>query len=95
MSDSVGGTPPPRRKGSGGRWAIAMVLLAIACLVLPILLIRTAMQRVRSLGGTAESALIARRTYTGCPGMTERNMKPITLQNYAHNKWIAKGSILS
>jgi hypothetical protein len=36
-------------------------LLTIACLVLPILLIRSAMQRVRSLGGTAESALIAVR----------------------------------
>jgi len=38
-----------------------MVFLIIACLVLPILLIRSAMQRVRSLGGTAESALIAVR----------------------------------
>ncbi len=33
-----------------------MALLTIACLVLPILLIRSAMRRVRSLGGTAQSA---------------------------------------
>ncbi len=38
-----------------------MVFLTIACLVLPILLIKSAMTRVRSLGGTAESALIAVR----------------------------------
>ena len=38
-----------------------MAFLIVACLVLPILLIRSAMQRVRSLGGTAESALIAVR----------------------------------
>ena len=52
---------PPERRGRGGGWAIAMVLLTIACLVLPIVLIRSAMTRVRSLGGTAESALIAVR----------------------------------
>ncbi|HQZ18426.1 MAG TPA: hypothetical protein PLD86_16250 [Vicinamibacteria bacterium] len=52
---------PPERRSRGGGWAIAMVFLIIACLVLPILLIRSAMQRVRSLGGTAESALIAVR----------------------------------
>ena len=39
-----------------------MALLTIACLVLPILLIRSAMTRVRSLGGTAESALISVRS---------------------------------
>ena len=38
-----------------------MAFLTMACLVLPILLIRSAMTRVRSLGGTAESALIAVR----------------------------------
>jgi hypothetical protein len=38
-----------------------MAFLTIACLVLPIVLIRSAMQRVRSLGGTAESALISVR----------------------------------
>jgi hypothetical protein len=38
-----------------------MVFLTIACLVLPIVLIKSAMTRVRSLGGTAESALIAVR----------------------------------
>lgn len=57
-------TPAPRapeRRGRGGGWAIALAFLTIACLVLPILLIRSAMQRVRSLGGTAESALIAVR----------------------------------
>ena len=53
---------PPERKGSGGRWALAMALLIMACLVLPILLIRSAMQRVRSLGGAAESALISARS---------------------------------
>lgn len=41
---------------------MAMAFLIIACLVLPILLIRSAMTRVRSLGGTAESALIAVRS---------------------------------
>ena len=39
-----------------------MALLTIACLVLPILLIRSAMTRVRSLGGAAESALISVRS---------------------------------
>lgn len=51
----------PERRSRGGGWALAMVFLTIACLVLPILLIRSAMTRVRSLGGTAESALIAVR----------------------------------
>ncbi len=62
MSDGRGAVPPPERKDSGGRWAIAMALLIVACLVLPILLIRSAMTRVRSLGGTAESALISVRS---------------------------------
>ncbi len=53
---------PPERRSTGANWAIAMALLIVACLVLPILLIRSAMQRVRSLGGTAESALISVRT---------------------------------
>lgn len=60
----MSGTPaphPPERRSRGGGWAIAMALLTVACLVLPILLIRSAMTRVRSLGGTAESALIAVR----------------------------------
>ena len=52
---------PPRRESRGGGWAIAMAFLTIACFVLPIMLIRSAMTRVRSLGGTAESALIAVR----------------------------------
>ena len=39
-----------------------MAFLTLACLVLPILLIRSAMTRVRSLGGTAQSALIAVRS---------------------------------
>ena len=52
---------PPERRSRGGGWAIAMAFLTLACLVLPILLIRSAMTRVRSLGGTAESALIAVR----------------------------------
>src|SRR4029077_4417230 len=52
---------PPRREGRGGGWAVAMAFLTIACLVLPIVLIKSAMTRVRSLGGTAESALIAVR----------------------------------
>jgi hypothetical protein len=38
-----------------------LVFLTIASLVLPIMLIRSAMTRVRSLGGAAESALIAVR----------------------------------
>lgn len=62
MSESHGTVPPPPRKDSGGRWALAMALLIVACLVLPILLIRSAMTRVRSLGGTAESALISVRS---------------------------------
>lgn len=61
MNDDRGAVPP-ERKGSGGGWAVAMGLLIIACLVLPILLIRSAMTRVRSLGGTAESALISVRS---------------------------------
>lgn len=59
MSEGQG---QPGRKGSGGHWAIAMAFLTLACLVLPILLIRSAMTRVRSLGGTAQSALIAVRS---------------------------------
>lgn len=62
MSEGQGTVPPPERKASGGRWALAMALLIVACLVLPILLIRSAMTRVRSLGGTAESALISVRS---------------------------------
>ncbi len=56
-------SPPPSapKKGSGASWAVAMALLGLACLVLPIVLIRSAMTRVKSLGGTAESALIAIR----------------------------------
>jgi hypothetical protein len=54
-------TRPPGRPSRGGGWAIALALLTIACLVLPIVLIKSAMTRVRSLGGTAESALIAVR----------------------------------
>lgn len=61
MSENPGAVPPGP-KGSGGHWALAMGLLIIACLVLPILLIRSAMTRVRSLGGTAESALISVRS---------------------------------
>lgn len=61
MSESHPTGPLPPRKGHGGRWAIAMALLTIACLVLPIMLIRSAMTRVRSLGGAAESALISAR----------------------------------
>ncbi|MBK5256145.1 MAG: DUF4230 domain-containing protein [Vicinamibacteria bacterium] len=57
----AGGGEPPKRKGTGGSWAVAIVFLTIACLVLPILLIRSTMKRVRSLGGAAESALIAVR----------------------------------
>ena len=52
---------PQKPEGRGGGWAVAMVFLTIACLVLPIVLIRSAMTRVRSLGGTAQSALIAAR----------------------------------
>lgn len=48
---------PPERKSRGGRWALAMGLLTIVCLVLPILLIRSALTQVRDLGGVAESAL--------------------------------------
>jgi hypothetical protein len=61
VNQTVAGGGSPKRKGTGGGWAIAMAFLIIACLVLPILLIRSAMTRVRSLGGTAESALIAVR----------------------------------
>jgi len=52
---------PPERQSRGGGWAIALGFLTIACLVLPIVLIKSAMTRVRSLGGTAESALVAVR----------------------------------
>jgi hypothetical protein len=62
MSDTQS-SQSPGRKGSGQGWAIAMACLIVACLVLPILLIRSAMTRVRSLGGTAESALISARSF--------------------------------
>lgn len=62
MTENTQGSRPPARQGRGGHWALAMALLAIACLVLPILLIRSAMKRVRSLGGAAESALTAVRS---------------------------------
>lgn len=61
MTETPAPKGPPERRSRGGGWAIAMAFLTMACLVLPILLIRSAMQRVRSLGGTAESALIAVR----------------------------------
>lgn len=61
MNETAPGGGPPRRKGRGASWAMAMVFLTLACLVLPILLVRSTMKRVRSLGGTAESALIAVR----------------------------------
>lgn len=60
MSESPG-EKPSASKSRGGGWAVAMAFLIIACLVLPIVLIKSAMTRVRSLGGTAESALIAVR----------------------------------
>lgn len=61
MNATPPASPTSGKKGSGASWAVAMALLGIACLVLPIVLIRTAMTRVRSLGGTAESPLIAIR----------------------------------
>lgn len=75
-------TPPvPERRGSrGGYWAVAMGLLIIACLVLPILLIRSAMTRVRSLGGTAESALISVRN--AAEAFATRSVET-TLRSYA------------
>ena len=63
MSEAKAYPQPPGQKGSGKGWAIAMACLIVACLVLPILLIRSAMTRVRSLGGTAESALIGVRNF--------------------------------
>lgn len=71
---------PSGGKGRGGHWAIAMALLTIACLVLPIMLIRSAMIRVRSLGGTAESALIGVRDFAAAfrSGTVET-----TLRSYA------------
>ena len=61
MSMNASPPPPAPKRSSGASWAVAMALLGMACLVLPILLIRNVMTRVHSLGGTAESALIAIR----------------------------------
>jgi hypothetical protein len=48
--------------GSGGRWAVAMALVGLACLVVPILLIRSAMNRVRGgLDDVASNAVSAAR----------------------------------
>ena len=62
MTGDTNHVQPPARKSSGKGWAIAMVFLTFACLILPIVLIRSAMTRVRSLGGTAESALLSVRS---------------------------------
>lgn len=61
MSEAGAGGGSPKRRGRGGGWAIAMLFLILACLLVPILLIRATMMRVRSLGATAESALLAVR----------------------------------
>lgn len=71
---------PPKRLSRGGSWAIAMAFLTLACLVLPILLIRSAMTRVRSLGGTAESALVAVRDIAAAFRSGEA---VVTLRSYA------------
>ncbi len=57
-----------------------MALLIVACLVLPILLIRSAMNRVRGLGTAAESALINVRDFAAAfrSGTVET-----TLRSYA------------
>jgi hypothetical protein len=52
---------PAGSTGRGGGWAVAMAVLTIACLVVPIVLIKSAMTRARNLGGAAESALVAVR----------------------------------
>lgn len=76
-------SPSPRpleRRSSGKGWAIAMAFLIMACLVLPILLIRSAMTRVRSLGGAAESALITARSIAEA---FRTNRLETTLKSYA------------
>ena len=51
--------PDPRRRlGSGGGWAIAMIVLAAICLIVPIVMIRKAMNSARSLG-RASDAIVA------------------------------------
>jgi hypothetical protein len=57
-------TPEPiktKAPSTGRRWAIAMALIGLACLLVPILLIRAAMNRVRGLGDVAGSAVNAAR----------------------------------
>ena len=80
MTENTQGSRPPARQGRGGHWALAMALLAIACLVLPILLIRSAMKRVRSLGGAAENALIAVRSVAEA---FQTGRVEMTLRSYA------------
>lgn len=56
------GTNPQRRAGRGGRWAVAMAVLTLICLVVPVLLIRSALLGVRGLedaGSKAGEAVVA------------------------------------
>ena len=80
MSEAEPPPDSPQRASRGGWWAVAMACLTVACLVLPILLIRSAMTRVRSLGGTAESALIAVRDIAAAFRSGEA---VVTLRSYA------------
>lgn len=54
MSDPPQARDPAPRNSRGGYWALAMVFLTIACLALPIVLIRSAMRRVRNLSDAGE-----------------------------------------
>ena len=49
MSEPAQTEGSPKRSSRGGSWALAMVFLTLACLVLPILLIRSAMRRIQNL----------------------------------------------
>ena len=51
-------TAPPARRGGGGGWAVAMVFLTLFCLVVPIVLIRSAMRQAQ---GAVEGAVAAAR----------------------------------
>lgn len=58
MSQDAPGVRPPDRRGRGGRWAIAMVILTLLCLLAPILIIRSALKGIRGLG-SAKDAVVA------------------------------------
>jgi hypothetical protein len=62
VTENAAGSPSPPGKGRGGRWAIAMIVLTLLCLAVPILVIRSAMKRIRSLGSASDAVAASVRS---------------------------------